>query len=193
MIQSLHLQGFGCAFLCAAVSRQPQALLFAPPPLDVAISDKYPSLLSRLRRCPSLRRLWLFSNRIAVMEGLHHCGGLRELWLHDNRITAAAGLKSLVHLQVNMSALGVCCDVLVCWRWCRRQSCRRWCLCSPPLLFVMLFSAGSAGAGAARAGAAGAHTEAAAFVAVELLSLSLSRLENSNGIYFQTFGLRTAR
>ncbi|CAN0451345.1 unnamed protein product, partial [Hapterophycus canaliculatus] len=49
--------------------------------------------------CPSLRRLWLFSNRIAAMEGLHHCGALRELWLHDNRITAVAGVQSLVHLQ----------------------------------------------------------------------------------------------
>ncbi|CAM9831568.1 unnamed protein product, partial [Laminaria digitata] len=49
--------------------------------------------------CPSLRRLWLFSNRISTMEGLHHCGALRELWLHDNGITTVTGVQSLVHLQ----------------------------------------------------------------------------------------------
>ena len=57
-------------------------------------------LASVLTRCPSLRRLWLFSNHITAMEGLHHCGALRELSLHDNGITTVAGVQSLVHLQV---------------------------------------------------------------------------------------------
>lgn len=54
-------------------------------------------------RCPALRRLWLFSNRITVMEGLHHCGDLRELWLHGNRIAVTGGLESLVHLKVQIN------------------------------------------------------------------------------------------
>lgn len=84
----------------------------APIPANISPPRPFPGLRSRLapkllllgtRRCPSLRRLWLFSNRIAVAEGLHHCGALRELWLHDNKITKATGLESLVHLQVKNS------------------------------------------------------------------------------------------
>lgn len=84
-------------------------ILHAPPPSRARAYHWVSSLtayiliafvLSVKCRCPSLRRLWLFSNRIAAMEGLHHCGALCELWLHDNRITAVAGVQSLVHLQV---------------------------------------------------------------------------------------------
>lgn len=71
-----------------------------PPRIYPAQNRHVAFLASVSARCPSLRRLWLFSNHIARMEGLHHCGALRELWLHDNSITTIAGVQSLVHLQV---------------------------------------------------------------------------------------------
>lgn len=61
-------------------------------------------------RCPSLRRLWLFSNRITLLEGLHYCGALQELLLHGNRITKVIGLESLVHLQVSSATSRHACD-----------------------------------------------------------------------------------
>lgn len=85
-------------FVFSRVTLTPTGSRFAPHlPTNVFLRHAHCLCMCR---CPSLRRLWLFSNRITVMEGLHHCGALRELWLHDNRITAAAGMQSLVHLQV---------------------------------------------------------------------------------------------